>query len=170
MGLEALFGFAGVILGALTTSLLTIYRDRLTVRQENLVRDQQYERNRESAVSAFQRESILALQTAITDLIKAAYSEMDRMIAEVAKTGAWPVRKWATPTAVGWSDSLLSLETSRARVFDADLRSLADELRTTAGESIWADTPEGCKERSQHLEPLLERFNERVNKILPTLY
>ena len=49
------------------------------------MRDQQYERKREFAVSAFQRKSILALQIAVTDLIKAAYSELDRMIAESAK-------------------------------------------------------------------------------------
>ena len=60
------------------------------------MRDQQYERKREFAVSAFQRKSILALQIAVTDLIKAAYSELDRMIAESAKTGTWPVRQWET--------------------------------------------------------------------------
>ena len=73
MALEALFGFAGVVLGSLTTSVLTIYRDRLTVKHESRQRDQQYERDRKAARDTFQRESILSLQSAVSDLIAAAY-------------------------------------------------------------------------------------------------
>jgi hypothetical protein len=54
---EALFGFAGVVLGSLTTSVLTIYKDRLAARREIAIRDQQYERDRDAARNAFQRES-----------------------------------------------------------------------------------------------------------------
>jgi len=167
---EAIFGFAGVILGAATTSILTIYRDRLTVRQQNLVRDQQYERERKSARDAFQRESILALQAAVSDLIRAVYGELDRLLIEFRKTGTWFARQWETPTAAGWSESVLKLESSRARVFDADLRLLADELRTVAGRSVWADSFDTAKQLSQRLEPLQSQFNVCVTAILPSLY
>jgi hypothetical protein len=92
------------------------------------------------------------------------------MIAELRNSGVWPARQWETPTAVGWSDALLRLEASRARVFDDDLRRLADELRTTAGDAIWADALEQAKTRSQRLEPLLRDVNSRVTTILPELY
>src|SRR5215472_6428556 len=133
MASQAIFGFIGVILGSLTTSVLTIYRERLTTRRELTIRDQQYERDRKAARDAFQRESILALQSAVFDVIKAAYDELDRILTELRNTGKWSARQWETPTATGWSAAVLKLESSRARVFDEELRSLAEELWTVAG-------------------------------------
>ncbi|WP_030435706.1 hypothetical protein [Actinoplanes subtropicus] len=168
--IAAIFGFAGVLLGSLTTSILTIYRERLVNQRESTVREQQHQRERKAMRDAFQRESVLALQSAATDLIGAAYAELDRLLDEFRETGEWHARQWETPTATGWSTALLRLESSRARVFDEKMRSLADELRTVAGKSVWAKDLESAKEASRHIEPLLGRFNAAVNAILPSLY
>lgn len=92
------------------------------------------------------------------------------MIAQVGSGGAWPARRWETPTAVGWSDAILRLEASRARVFDDELRRVADDLRTAAGDAIRADTPDQAKTHSRRLEPLLQALNSRVTTLLPHLY
>jgi hypothetical protein len=55
MALEALFGFAGVVLGSITTSVLTIYRERLVNQREIVIREQQYERDRKGARDAVTR-------------------------------------------------------------------------------------------------------------------
>jgi hypothetical protein len=144
----AIFGFAGVVLGSLTTSILTIYRERLVNQRESTVREQQYQRERKAVRDAFQRESVLALQSAVTDLIGAAYAELDRLLDEFRETGEWKARQWETPTAVGWSTALLRLESSRARVFDEEMRVLAEELRTVAGNAVWAKDLESAKEES----------------------
>lgn len=170
MASQAVFGFVGVILGSLTTSVLTIYRERLMTRREKAARDEQYQRDRKAARDTFQRDSILALQTAISDLIRAVHQELDRVLVEFNQTGIWPARQWETPTATGWSDAVLRLELSRARVFDDQLRALAAELRTAAGDSIWADSHAVAKRLSQGIEPLQIRFNEAVTNILPCFY
>ncbi|GGV29562.1 hypothetical protein GCM10010260_82640 [Streptomyces filipinensis] len=167
---EAVFGFVGVVLGSVTTSALTIYKERLTGSREAAARDRQFERDQQAARDAFQRESVLALQAAVADLIKAAYGEMDRLLVELQETGNWTARVWETPTAVGWSEAVLSLETARARVFDDGIRALATELRTLAGESVWAKDVEACKRASRQLEPLQIQFHEAVARVLPTLY
>ena len=149
MASEAIFGFVGVVLGSLTTSVLTIYRERLATRREIAIRDQQYERDRKASRDSFQRESILALQSAVFDVIKAVYDELDRMLSEVRKTGQWTARQWETPTATGWSAAVLKLELSRARVFDDEMRSLAEDLRTVAGDSVWAENVAAAKQLSQ---------------------
>ena len=101
MASQAIFGFIGVILGSLTTSVLTIYRERVITRRELEIRDQQYERDRKAARDTFQRDSILALQSAVFDVIKAVYDELDRVLAELRNTRAWPTQQWETPTAAG---------------------------------------------------------------------
>jgi hypothetical protein len=166
----AIFGFVGVVLGALTTSVLTVYRERLTTRREQDTRKTQYERERKTARDTFQRDSILALQTAISDLIRALYQEQDRVLAELRQTGTWPARQWETPTATGWSDALLRLELARARVFDDRLRSLAADLRDLAGDSIWAAALDIAKQRGEGIESLQVQFNEAVTGLLPSLY
>jgi hypothetical protein len=167
---DAAFGLVGVLVGSLTTSVLTIYKERFTARSDQLAKSEQFNRERSAARDTFQRESILDLQSAATDLIRAAYIELDRLIAEVRTSGAWNPRQWETPTAAGWSDAILRLEASRARVFDDSLRTLADDLRTVAGDSVWAQDLETAKERSRRIEPLLHKFNERVTSVLPNLY
>lgn len=167
---DAVFGFVGVVLGSLTTSVLTVYRERIAGSREAAARDRQFERDRQAARDAFQRDSVLALQAAVSDLITAAYAEMDRMLAVLRETGEWAARVWDTPTAVGWSAAILSLETARARVFDDELRALATKLRTVAGESVWAKDFEECKQASRQLEPLQITLHEAVARVLPTLY
>lgn len=78
----AVFGFLGVLLGSLTTSVLAVYRERLTTRREQEARDAQYERDRKAERDTFQRDIILALQTAVTDLMRAVYQEQ--------RTVSWP--------------------------------------------------------------------------------
>jgi len=167
---SAVFGLVGVLLGSLSTSILTIYRERLMTRREQLARDEQYERDRKAVRDAFQRESILALQAAISDLIRAAYQELDRVLAELEQTGNWTARTWETPTASGWSDAVLRLESAQARVFDDRLRSLAAELRALAGKSIWAESLAVSKRHSRKMEPVYLQFNEVITNVLPSLY
>jgi hypothetical protein len=167
---EAVIGFVGVLVGSLTTSVLTIYRDRWASKHELAVRDLQYDREQRAARDAFQRESVLSLQSAATDLMKAVYDELDRVIGVARETGRWTRRTWETPTAVGWTAALLSLEASRARVFDDELRSLANDLRTAAGDSVWAESLEAAKQFSQQLEPLLAQLNAAVTRVLPSFY
>jgi hypothetical protein len=59
---------------------------------------------------------------------------------------------------------------ARARVFDDEIRALATELRTVAGESVWAKDVEECKQASRQFEPLQIQFHEAVARVLPTLY
>ncbi|TDT97308.1 hypothetical protein EDD99_5426 [Streptomyces sp. 846.5] len=87
VAVNAVFGFVGVLLGSLTTSILTIYKERITGRRETAARDEQFGRDRQASRDAFQHESVLALQTAVTDVIKAAYDEMDRLLAQLDRTG-----------------------------------------------------------------------------------
>ncbi|MER6000809.1 hypothetical protein ABT120_19730 [Nonomuraea angiospora] len=167
---EAIFGLIGVLVGSAMTAFVTIYAEHQKGKRETAQSDRQYERERQSARDTFQRDSILTLQSAIADLIKSAYAELDRLIAVAEETGQWPARQWETPTAVGWSAALLLLKSSRARVFNEEIRSLATELEKVAGDSIWANSLDEAKRHSKRLEPLLDRFNDAIVQTLPSLY
>ena len=159
MAAEAVYGFVGVLLGSATTAVLTVYRERLASSRERDVRR-----------GDFQRQSLVSLQDAVSDLVKAVFDEQDRMLKEVRRTGRWPARQWETPTATGWVDAELRLQVSRARVFDEDLRNLARDIRAVAMKAVWASSPDESKQLTPQLEQLNERFNERVKDALRELH
>ncbi|MGW6063156.1 hypothetical protein [Streptomyces sp. NPDC055189] len=167
---SAIFGFVGVLIGSLITSILTIYKDRLAARHEIKVRDEQFERDRQAARDAFQRESTLALQTAVFNLFKAVYEELDRMLAELHASGSWPARQWETPTAEGWSEAVLQLQLSAARVHHEGLRELAGEIQRVAGDAIRAPDLAMSRQHCERLEPLHVRFNDTANRIFASLF
>jgi hypothetical protein len=64
----------------------------------------------------------------------------------------------------------LSLESARARVFNDEIRSLAAEVRTAAGDAVWAVSLDIAKRASKRLEPLQVKFQEAVALELRSLY
>jgi hypothetical protein len=40
----------------------------------------------------YSRETVLALQSAVSDLVKSVYGEQDRMLVAMERTNRWPVR------------------------------------------------------------------------------
>jgi hypothetical protein len=170
MAADAVVGFVGVALGAASTSVLTIYKERFTARREREARDDQRRREREDQRNIFQRETILALQSAVSDLVKSVYDEQDRMLVEMEQTSSWPVRRWETPTAAGWADAEMRLEMLRVRVFDEEISELAGQVRAASKKSVWAEHIGDAKQSNQLLEQLFENFNDKVGRALPKLY
>lgn len=166
----AVYGLIGVLLGSVTTVLLTVYQEQRASSREREARQQQRDEDRRDQLNSFQRESILALQDAVFDLVKALFNEQDRMLEEMRQTGQWPARQWETPTATGWSDAELRLQVSRARVFDEELRELARRIHRTAYSSVWASSLDKAKDVTSPVDEQLERFNSLIAKALPKLY
>ena len=111
---NALIGFLGVILGSVTTPVLTVYRERTVTRREREANEELRTRQRSDERGAFQRESMLSLQDTLSALVQAVYDEQDRMLQEWERTGSWQTRTWLTPTATGWQSVELRVETMAA--------------------------------------------------------
>jgi hypothetical protein len=92
------------------------------------------------------------------------------MLNEYEATGIWPVRQWATPTAVGWAEAEIRVDMLRVRVFDGDVRSLAQQLRATSRKSVWAGTANEAEQEMECLEGLAERMNARIGEVLEAFY
>jgi hypothetical protein len=170
MTASAVYGFIGVLLGSATTAVLTVYHELVTSRRERDAREHQRAQQLKDQRDAFQRQSLLALQDAVSDLVKAVFNEQDRMLAEMQRTGNWPARRWETPTASGWEDAELRLQASRARVFDDGLRDLTREIHAVAKKGIWASGLDEAKDLNPQLEQGYQHFNDLVARALPRLY
>jgi hypothetical protein len=92
MTASAVYGFIGVLLGSLTTAALTVYRERLLGKREREARDHRREQGREDRRNAFQRERLLALQDALSDLLKAVFKELAQHIKLKPPVNQWLLR------------------------------------------------------------------------------
>ena len=167
---NALVGFLGVILGSVTTSVLTVYRERTVTRREREANEELRTRQRSDERGAFQRESMLSLQDTLSALVQAVYDEQDRMLQEWERTGSWQTRTWLTPTATGWQSVELRVETMAARVFDDDLRSISAAICTASRDAVWASSAEDSEHAGGEMKALNRRFNLRLSSVLPDLY
>jgi hypothetical protein len=167
---DAIYGFVGVLLGSGTTAMLTVYREHVVSRREREAIRLQREQARKDRSDEFQRESLLAMQDAVSDVIKAVYNDQDRLLVEMQNTGKWSTRQWETPTATGWEDANLRLQTLRCHVFDQRIRDIARDIQDVARKTIWASSLNEAKQLNIRLTELSERFNEIVGSTLPRLY
>jgi cell division protein FtsL len=170
MAAVAIYGFIGVLLGSATTAVLTVYRERLISTREREARQHQREQDRTDQRNVFQRQSLLGLQDAVSELINAVYSEQDRMLAEKRRTGRWPARQWETPTTTVWEDANLQLQVSRARIFDEAIRDIARDIRNVSRDCIYATSLHEAEQFNERLRKLYENFNDLVADALPRLY
>ena len=170
MAAEAIYGFIGVLLGSATTAALTVYRERLLSAREREARQHQREQDRSDQRNAFQRQSLLALQDAVSDMIKAVYSEQDRMLQELRRADRWPARQWETPTTAVWEDANLQLQVARARVFDEAIRDTATDIGEVARESIYAAGLDEAQQSNVRLRELNRNLNNLIANTLPKLY
>ena len=158
----AIYGLIGVLLGSATAVVLTVYQERRVSTREREARQHQREQDREDRRNTFQRQSLVDLQDAVSDLVKAVFNEQDRMFTEMGQTGKWPARQWETPTATGWVDAELRVQVSRARVFDEGLRDIARNIRALGMQSVWASHADEARALGGPLEQENERFNEKI--------
>ena len=74
-------------------------------------------------------------------------------------------------TARQWRElSALGVDGTAARIFDDQLRALAQEFAAASRDAVLGANPGGCREGESRLQDLQARFNARLSTLLPTLY
>jgi hypothetical protein len=170
MNASAILALVGVLVGSVLATVAPVLQERVISKREHRIREAQRRQDRQDQRDAFQRQSLRALQYAVSDLVKAVFREQDRMLKELRRTDSWPARQWETPTATGWVDAELRLQVSRAQVFNEPLRDLASEIHEVAKKSVWASSPDEAENLGAQLEQGHQRFHDLVAKEFPNLY
>ena len=134
----AVWGFVGVVIGAVITGLVTIVAERMRTDREASLDSAKREHDRLVARDAFQRETLLKLQVKLADWL-AAMSELylaDRDA--VRSTGQVDVM----PDELSSRESVAGRELAylAERVLDDELRGRLVALRDLSGEATRART------------------------------
>jgi uncharacterized coiled-coil protein SlyX len=164
---EAIFGFLGVIVGA----VVSLLGEQVTTRRERAARQALRDQERKDRRDAFQRETILALQDAVTDLRRTvAHDQAEKVAKMVNESSAWPARYSDDPPPEDYLEAHRLISKFWPRVFDAELQDLAIDIRDVAAKAIVAGDEVGMWAFVNRLEELADRFSRRVANLLPDLF
>ena len=164
----AVAGAAGVVAGALISSVEVLFRERLVGRREREAQQAQRQQLLDDQRATFQRDTILALQQAIGDLWSQSADAYNRAALQQAETGEWPPMDLTV--VPNFNKASAQINALRARVFDDELRSLVAEVV----KAIWAGVEvDDWSQQEEHMiaarEPM-NRLQEQVNSQLKSLY
>lgn len=139
----ATWGFAGVIVGGLTTGLVTLGVELIRAYKTASLDSAKRQDDRQLGRHAFQREWLVALQDAIHTL--------------------WMIREHGTPAEM---DALLAIAKIQSRIADPDVRALTQDFLTeNLKHSVGgAADPASLAKVTGIIEQILERTGELIRE------
>jgi hypothetical protein len=155
---------ATLMLGFLTAAGLEWFRDWRAIKREEATRRTQEIKDKADSKATFQRASILDLQEALLSFVQATRELKVRGFGESAPSVVPP--ELMTRISVA-QNKVMAL---RARIFDDDLRRLAELCFNLATVSLTAKTNDEFTLRNDKVVDSLADVNERMTALLRELY
>jgi hypothetical protein len=167
---QAALTFLGVVLGAVIGGGVTLWQTYLAAQREREGRQIERAQGRKDAHDAFQRDAILALQSALEDYWQVVTDWLNQVTGATTAEGEQPPTRPPYELRLRTHAASGRLASTRAHVFDDELRRLAKRVDhqgifVTAAKSVdlkrkgWSN---GADE--------LEKFHDRVNVLLRDLF
>jgi hypothetical protein len=169
---QAVLSLAAVVLGATIAGGVALWQVQLVTAREREARRTEREQVRKDLRDTFQRDSILALQQAVADLVRMAVGVHDDSVRQLRETSQWPKRLHAPDYPAGFIELFTNVRDFRARVFDDDLRQLALEMTNVVGAALGpkATDFETAHSLFREISEKHIQLQQRVNTLLKELF
>lgn len=162
---QAVLALVGVVLGGAIAGGVTLRQLRLITDREHEARQAERELARQDARREFQRNTILAIQDAVADLLRMVVYLHDEAVNAEEKTGHWPAPRRFDELPASFDEHFACVQGLRARVFDEELRRLVADLSISTLKAIHA----GDRERAARLMVVLTDTNKQVQERVHSL-
>jgi hypothetical protein len=167
---QAVLAFVGVILGAIIAGFVSLWQMRLVTARERKAQQIHREQERTDRREAFERETLLALQDAISDLRQVTMRDYERKVVLMAEQGPWPNPSMSLLLTNGWIEANERLIALRARAFDEELQKLVAGFGDATALAMTAQTQSDAEEWIVQAGSRLEEVNRRISELLPRLF
>jgi hypothetical protein len=167
---QAVLGFVGVVLGGAIVGGVALRQVQLVTDREREARQVERELARKDARDVFQRQTVLALQDAVADLLRMVVHLHDEAVNAEEKTGHWSAPSRFDELPADFEEHFVCVQGLRARVFDDGLRRLVAELNTAALGALHAGDREHAADLMVGLTETDEQLQERLHVLLNELF
>ena len=167
---QAVLALVGVVIGGVLAGGVALRQAQLFTDRQREARLAEREQARKDARDVLQRDTILALQDAVADLVRMVIDLHGEAVNIEEKTGHWP-----PPTPIGelpasFAEQFATVQGLRARVFDAALRRLVAEVASSGLGALHAADRGGAARLMAGLSEANEQLQERVHALLKKLF
>jgi hypothetical protein len=167
---QAVLALVGVVVGAIIAGSVALRQVQLFTDRERVARQVEREQARKDARDAFQRDTFLALQDAVADLLRMVVDFHSEAVKVEEKTGHWPMPSRFGELPAGFDEHFACVQGLRARVFDDELRRLVAELNTSILGVLHAGERERAACMVAGLTETDKQLQERIHVLLKELF
>ena len=167
---QAVLVSVGVVLGGAIAGGVTLRQQHLIIDREHEARRAERELAREDSRQAFQRDTLLAIQDAVADLLRMAVHLHDEAVNTEEKTGHWPAPRPLDELPAGFAEHFACVQALRARVFDEEVRRLVADLNTSTLKAIHAGGRDSAAQLIVALTDTNKQLQERIHTLLVELF
>ena len=160
----AVFGFIGVMIGAIVTGYFTVRAERVRADKAEAVDNARRRDDRLLDRDNFQRATLLDLQDVAGALVTLAAQVHTNDSSSFAKTGKWPTGR-ARP-APSHLDARLTLRKLQSRVVDEEVRGLVDAMLASDAAVSAASDPESARRALADIQASLRRLIARSGELI----
>jgi hypothetical protein len=160
----AVFGFIGVIIGAIVIGRFTIRAERVRADKAEAVESAKRRDDRTLDRDNFQRATLLALQDVAGALVTLAAQVHTNDSSSFVKTGKWPTGR-ARP-APSHLDARLTLRKLQSRVVDEEVRGLVDAMLASDAAVSAASDPESARRALADIQASERRLIARSGELI----
>jgi hypothetical protein len=160
--LTFLLGFAAKFVSDFVQRKHELERDRETRRETR--RDQLAQQRR-----SFQRETLLALQESVNDMMRATHEAHHKDEMAFRSTGKWQKQLLSEELNERYSLTVRRTAILGVRVRDSLLRELCEKIRALSAQTIMSPDRDTSNAASNTMIPMFEDIQQRVGALLRTL-
>jgi hypothetical protein len=166
---QAELAFVGVILGAAITGAISLAQVRFVTARERKAQQMRREQERVNRREGFERDTLLALQDAISKMREVILREYERKTALMAERGSWPEASASVLLSSEWLQADDRLILLRARVLDEELQQLVDLFGEAISRAMTAKGQAEADDSIVQAGVRLAEINGRIGTMLPRL-
>lgn len=163
------FPVVALVIGFLLSSTQEWFRDTRTLKRDRESREaERRERLRERRAD-FQRETLLALQDAAQDLVRATGAIAHHDTMEHRKTGEWGKQLVGEELNQKCFMAMRQTLILNVRVRDERVRTLVETLRGSSSGAVRSRSKDDCDSALQAMTPVFDEFNKRIGTLLRSI-
>ena len=167
---QAELAFVGVIVGAAITGAIALAQVRFVTARERKAQQMRLEQERMGRRVGFERDTLLALQGAISKMREVILREYERKTALMAERGSWPEPSASVLLSSDWLKADDRLILLRARVLDQELQQLVDLFGEATSRAMTAESQAEADDSIVQAGVRLAEINGRIGALLPRLF
>lgn len=160
--LDIIIPIATLIIGLLFGMFSDYLKDKRLLEREKEIRDIHFKQESKTRFNQFQRENLIALQEAISKLIRATGKGHHEDTIAYKLSGEWKKNKISEEANIGFLNSQNQISTHYVRLHNSEIRKISKTLKRQCTEVALAESEQIGSLKMMEISKTVENLEEKI--------